>query len=172
MDRRVKKTKKAIFAAYLQVKNEHPDLKPSVKEICAFADINKTTFYRYFADVDELTYTLLDIAIHRLLIDGIEIEFLLTKPEIYFHHVLANLEKFDQTVTSSLYHSHIFAYEAERIIKGKLKETYPDKYDDALCTFIAGGVIHWFLSQKEHDEEELQKICCMIKAATQAGQNH
>ena len=153
----------------MQAKKAHLDLTPSVKEICAYADINKTTFYRYFADVDELSYALLDIAIHRLLIDGIDIEYLLTKPEIYFHHVLENFRKCDDNVTSyPLHHSHIFAYEAERIIKEKLKETYPNKYDDVLCTFIAGGVSHFFLSQKEYDEKELKKVCCIIKAATKA----
>lgn len=169
MDRRVKKTKKAIISAYLEVKKAHPELKPSVKEVCAYADINKTTFYRYFTDIDELAYTLLHIAIHRLLIDGIDIEYLLTKPEVYFHHVFENFKKCDENVTTyPLYHSHIFAFEAERIIKEKLEEKYQGKYDDVLCTFIAGGITHYFLSQKRNDEKELQRVCCIIKAATKA----
>ncbi|MDE7439427.1 MAG: TetR/AcrR family transcriptional regulator [Clostridia bacterium] len=169
MDRRVKKTKTAIFEAYIQAKKSHRGVEPSVKEICAIADINKTTFYRYYTDVEKLLYAVMNFAIDKLLIDGIKIEYLLTEPETYFRHVLKNYKEHEEDVSALLADKpQTFIFEAERILKSKLKETIVDKYDEDLCTFIAGGAAHYFLSADYSDEEKLKKFCRIIKAATSA----
>lgn len=169
MDRRIKKTTNAILQAYIKVKKEHPDKEPSVKEICAVADINKTTFYRYFTDIDKLSYAVIDAAVNKLLIEGIKTEYLLTEPETYFAHVLSNLEKYSDDAEALLSENATdFIFEAERILKNELKRTAADKYDEVLCTFIAGGAAHYFLSANYTDGQELDKLCCIIKAATKA----
>ena len=167
MDRRIKKTTTAIYKAYVQAKKQHLNVEPSVKEICAIADINKTTFYRYFTDVDTLLHSLINLAVNELLIDGIEVEKLLIEPETYFKYVLAKLEKHKEELSVYLAgNPYIFIFEAERIFKDKLKETTGNKYDEVLCTFLAGGAAHYFLSSNYNDEKELQKFCRIIKAAT------
>lgn len=169
MDRRVKKTKTAIFEAYIQAKKERRGVQPSVKEICGIADINKTTFYRYYTDVEELSSSLIDLVINKLLIEGIKIEYLLTEPEAYFRHVLANYRQHEDDVSVLLADNpQAFIFEAERILKNKLKETIADRYDEDLCTFIAGGAAHYFLFANYNDEEKLKKFCRIIKAATTA----
>ncbi|MDE6677019.1 MAG: TetR/AcrR family transcriptional regulator [Clostridia bacterium] len=169
MDRRIKKTNTAIYKAYLQAKNSHPETEPSVKEICAIADINKTTFYRYYTDIDELSRAVISAMVNKLLIENIEIEKVLTEPESYFSHVLKNFKEHENQINAFIAHNHVeFIFEAERLLKIKLKEAAPDKYDEILYTFIAGGAAHYFLSENYNDENELQKFCSIIKAVTVA----
>lgn len=169
MDRRIKKTNTAIFSAYLALKKEHPETEPSVKEICAKADINKTTFYRYFTDIESLSHSLTEKAINNFLIENLDVTTLLTDPENYFRQVLKRLESFEENLNYLMYGNPMtFIYEAERIIKSKLKETINEKYDEILCTFIAGGAAHYFLSENYDDEEHLKKLCRIIKIATSA----
>lgn len=169
MDRRIKKTKAAIFDAYIQKKKAHPGTEPSVKEICAVADINKTTFYRYYTDIEALSYSIINTLINKLLIEGIEIKKLLTEPEEYFRHILSNFRKYQEHLSAFLADNpHKFIFEAERVLKATLKETAADSYDEVLCTFIAGGAANYFLSPNYNDEIQLNKLCRIIKAATSA----
>lgn len=167
MDRRRKKTNTAILKAYVQAKKSHPGAEPSVKEICGFADINKTTFYRYYSDVEKLSYSIINATANKLLIEGIKTEYLLTDPKAYFKFVLSNLKNCEEELSVILADNpRTFIFEAERILKDRLKETAPDKYDEVLCTFIAGGAAHYFLSANYNDESEMQKFCNIIKAIT------
>ncbi len=171
MDRRIKKTNSAIFEAYFKAKISHPKQEPSVKEVCAIADINKTTFYRYYTDIDSLSHAIIKEAVNTLLIEGIDVEKLLADPEVYFKHVLLKLDKDRAKLSVILADNNLnlkFIFEAERLLKAKLKETVPDRYDEVLCTFIAGGAAHYFLSANYNDGNELQKFCRIIKAATSA----
>lgn len=169
MDRRVKKTNAAIFSAYIEAKKAHPGTEPSVKEICAIADVNKTTFYRYFTDMDSLVHSVINTAVNKLLIENIQVEKLITEPETYFAHVLNRIKNYEDKVSVFLYENpQKFIFEAERILKARLKEIAPEKYDEVLYTFIAGGTAHYFLSSNCDDKDEIQKFCRIIKAATSA----
>lgn len=169
MDRRIKKTNTAIFNAYIELKKEHPETEPSVKEICAKADINKTTFYRYFTDIKSLSRSLTENAINKFLIENLDVTALLTDPEYYFRQVLIRLEKYEEDLMCLMYGNPMtFIYEAERMIKSKLKENIGEKYDEVLCTFIAGGAAHYFLSENYGDEEQLKKLCRIIRITTYA----
>ena len=54
MDRRVKYTKKIIKDTFINLLSEKELKKITVSEICAIADINRATFYRYYLDVYDL----------------------------------------------------------------------------------------------------------------------
>ena len=82
MDVRVKLTKKMIFEAFLSILKNKPIAKITVKEICAAADINRTTFYKYYKD----TYDLLE-QIEDELIDNLQ----------------ANLEHVDKSSLSDIF---------------------------------------------------------------------
>ena len=82
MDVRVKLTKKMIFEAFLSILKNKPIAKITVKEICTAADINRTTFYKYYKD----TYDLLE-QIEDELIDNLQ----------------ANLEHVDKSSLSDIF---------------------------------------------------------------------
>ena len=50
MDRRTKYTKKIIKDTLIKLLSEKEIKKVTVSEICAIADVNRATFYRYYLD--------------------------------------------------------------------------------------------------------------------------
>lgn len=53
-NRRVRMTKAMIREAYIDFIVENPDEKPSVTEVCERADVNRSTFYTHYRDLDDL----------------------------------------------------------------------------------------------------------------------
>ena len=55
MDIRIEKTEKAIKNAFLELRAKKPLEKITVKELCALACINKSTFYSHYEDIFALS---------------------------------------------------------------------------------------------------------------------
>ena len=55
MDLRIEKTKKAIRNAFIELRTKKPLEKITVKELCALACINKSTFYSHYEDIYALS---------------------------------------------------------------------------------------------------------------------
>lgn len=53
-DRRVRKTKKAIYDVFFELTKEKKLNEITIKELCAQADINKSTFYLHYRDIYDL----------------------------------------------------------------------------------------------------------------------
>ena len=53
-DVRTRFTKKVIVEAFLSLLREKPLSKITVKEVCEIADINRSTFYKYYLDCFDL----------------------------------------------------------------------------------------------------------------------
>ena len=52
--RRVRMTKKLIKEAYVELLETNPDKRLSITDICKCADINRSTFYMHYEDVNQL----------------------------------------------------------------------------------------------------------------------
>ena len=53
-DRRVRKTKKAICDVFCELTKDKKLNEITIKELCAKADINKSTFYLHYRDIYDL----------------------------------------------------------------------------------------------------------------------
>ena len=60
MDLRVEKTRRAVYNAFLELRAKKPLEKISVQELCALAQINKSTFYAHYEDIYALSDRLED----------------------------------------------------------------------------------------------------------------
>ena len=58
MDIRMEKTENAIKNAFMELRSKKPLEKITVKELCALACINKSTFYAHYEDIYALSDTL------------------------------------------------------------------------------------------------------------------
>lgn len=54
MDKRILKTKKKLTSTLLNLIEEKKIKKITVLELCKKANINRTTFYKYYTDIDDL----------------------------------------------------------------------------------------------------------------------
>lgn len=54
LDRRARYTRMVLKQSLLQLMKEKPIAKISVKELCEKADVNRTTFYAHYNDIQEL----------------------------------------------------------------------------------------------------------------------
>ena len=59
-DHRTRYTKKVICECFLELLNDQPIQKITVKAICEKADINRSTFYRYYRDAYDLMEQIAD----------------------------------------------------------------------------------------------------------------
>ena len=59
-DRRVKRTKKALRDCLFQLLDEKTVEEITVKELTAMADINRSTFYFYYKDIDDMIMQIQD----------------------------------------------------------------------------------------------------------------
>ena len=66
MDRRTKYTKKIIKETFISLLEKKEINKITVSEICQIADINRSTFYRYYLDVYDLLSNIQDELINKL----------------------------------------------------------------------------------------------------------
>ena len=55
MDMRVKKTKRSIINAFLELRSKMPLEKIRINELCRIAEINKSTFYAHYQDIYQLS---------------------------------------------------------------------------------------------------------------------
>ena len=53
-DRRIQYTKKVLKESFMELLKEKPVNKITVMELCALADINRVTFYKYYLDIYDL----------------------------------------------------------------------------------------------------------------------
>ncbi len=86
MDLRVVKTEKLIRETFLEMRKELPLEKIRVKEICDRALINKSTFYKHYSDVFDLSDKMENEFIARLL-DIIETDSLFRDPASFLDSI-------------------------------------------------------------------------------------
>ena len=163
MDRRIIKTKKALIKAFIDLRKEDGNKIPLVKDLCERADVNKTTFYRHYKNIDGLILDACKVIVETIIGDGKFVSFLITDPEKFLK---INIERFDTysadvKAVGSCSPEVFFHVFQERTAREFRKITHRDIDDDVL-QFIAGGVARVVIELKRHKEETLKKIARMI----------
>ena len=92
VSRRVLYTRNALRDAFIDLITEQPLSDITVTDICARADINRSTFYLHYRDVDALL-----VEIENNIIDHIEQEFSRAPHEHVFEELVAFLKLLQQT---------------------------------------------------------------------------
>ncbi|MEH0157303.1 TetR/AcrR family transcriptional regulator [Limibacter armeniacum] len=67
MDRRVKKSRQALFDAFTKLMVEHPFQKLSIAMVTEEADVNRGTFYLHFKDKFDLREQCIDMHLNQLM---------------------------------------------------------------------------------------------------------
>ena len=65
-NRRVRMTKKLMKDALLELLEQHPLNRITVTDVCRSADVNRSTFYAYYTDVETLMLEIEDDVLSQL----------------------------------------------------------------------------------------------------------
>lgn len=84
MDLRTKKSKQLIKSTFLKLRKTLPLEKIKVRELCRIAEINKSTFYRYYIDIYDLSSQLEDELVQQVLADFKGKDMLFDDPVKFF----------------------------------------------------------------------------------------
>lgn len=162
MDIRIKKTRTAIKAAYLSLREQYPPEKISIKELCALAQINKSTFYSHYDDINDLANTIENETIQTILSDISQArEYSTENPEVFArdifhacisHSAMTNLVFSDETGSRLINRLEIG-------IKELIYQKYPayrnDPRKNILLTFCIQGAHHAYHSNRNAPPEIL-----------------
>ena len=176
VDRRIAKTKKAIYRAFAQLLSEKNINDITIKDIADKADINRKTFYNYYDGIYELTSE-----IENKIIDSFEkvirehnVNELLHNPNQMFDELVKIINSdFD-------FYQHLISVESNSNLVSKLfislksraKEVISE-YSvldeatlDIVLDFVISGMFtvfqRWFNSSKEHSLDDMAKIVATL----------
>lgn len=166
-DKRVERTRANVFRAMLDLVSKKDWEKITVKELCAAADINKSTFYLHFSDMFDcrekwLIYTMNEsIAINS---DGpYSFEMVFSNPRPYLNSVLdfvsqhiLQYQKLHNSPSFGVYIHEFKRYSMDMICKKNNINPNADYQKYTLILFLLGGIIDTvFGSVNNFDKEKL-----------------
>lgn len=126
MDRRTRKSKEALKSALLKLLCTKSINEIQIKQLCEAADVNRSTFYNNYSDLQELLSDIYQDIIQNISSQTIDL-FLSGDPSpdklsIVISHALAYLQKNDS------YFSLLFSQPAKTRFKEMLYQHYRDSY--------------------------------------------
>lgn len=175
MDRRIVRTKSAVFNAILDLMVEKETDKITVLELCKKADINKSTFYLHYKNMDDCLQQCFDI-----IMDGVvevstyvNYEKIRCSPKEFvdraIDEIIKNADYLCKFKTSNICGPSIKILKENLVKKicehnGFTKER--NYYEIANITFAVGGFIDVTIEMLPNINKELlsKSICTMLKS--------
>lgn len=177
MDRRIINTKRKLTNTLLEIMKEKQIKDITVLELCKKSNLNRTTFYKYYKDVDDLIISIEDKLQDELkkYIDEIKRNYLLTytnkiieeianNKEIYLSILSENGDHtFLRRILNNVYEQSIAEW--QKLLKKATKEDLNNIYN-----FIVDGTIgiieNWI---KNNCKEDYSKIGIFINKICMSG---
>ena len=162
-DRRITKTRKAIYAAFLQLLNQKDYESITVQEIIELADVGRSTFYSHYESKELLLDELCRYLFHHLF----EREEHLTIEE-YLTHIFLHFKKNQDHVTSLLFSKNDYflrqlqkelEHHVYPMVENDLQLSYPKIPASYLKHFVVTNFIEtltwWLKKGKKYTEKEV-----------------
>lgn len=164
MDLRMYKTQNAIREAFFELRRKMPLEKIRVNELCKMAQINKSTFYRHYLDVFQLSDTLERELIQKVTSQFSSADTLYTDPALFVTSLRRAVQPYQEEIFI-LFDGRILAF-AEQIEEWLtiiyLNEESTEE-EKITLSFLIGGAIHAFLSPKFQNEDTAKTIVKLLK---------
>jgi AcrR family transcriptional regulator len=162
MDLRVQKTLESICDEFLSLRKKSPLSKVKVSELCQKARINKTTFYRHYTDVFDLSDKLENEALAELMNDLGELEYSITEPSRFIEAQLRAIQHHQDISILFRERAEICAEKLEASIRKRYLLEASTLEDDMKLSFVAGGVAYVFLNKKYDFELAFNALMAFI----------
>ena len=162
-DRRITKTRKAIYAAFLQLLNQKDYEAITVQEIIDLADVGRSTFYSHYESKELLLDELCRYLFHHLF----EREENITT-KAYLTHIFSHFKKNQDHVTSLLFSKNDYflrqlqkelEHHVYPMVEADLQVSYPKIPASYLKHFVVTNFIEtltwWLREGKIYTEREV-----------------
>lgn len=170
MDLRIVKTRARIKEAFLTLRHRLTPDKIKVKDICAMARINKTTFYKHYNDSMELSREIDEQAIDHLVEQFAERERLVDDPRAYIMGLL-NIMSREAPTLRILFQDkreELFSKLSDRLSAFVTRDT-EELEEGVRLTFAIGGAVRvageYILEETRRDiGKVVDTTVCMLEA--------
>ena len=157
MDIRIEKTDRAIEKAFLELRSKMPLEKIKIKDLCALACVNKSTFYAHYEDIYALSSRLEDKLIADILASVSAVELHPVRTEV---------------LTRELFRAFVQNKTAVNILRESLTAQDPTFANDPkrgiLLSFCVQGCFYAFTNNSSRmDEKHLVDLLAEIARAAQ-----
>ena len=165
-DRRITKTRKAIYTAFLQLLNQKNFESITVQEIIDLADVGRSTFYSHYESKELLLDELCRYLFHHLF----EREGHFTT-EDYLAHIFLHFQKNQDHVTSLLFSKNDYflrqlhkelEHHVYPMVAEELQEAYPNIPASYLKHFVVTNFIEtltwWLKKGKSYTEDQVVRF--------------
>ena len=175
MDRRIKRTKAAVFNAMLDLMVEKDAGKITVLELCKRADINKSTFYLHYKSMEDCLESCFQIIMNGVvdiskLVNYSEIG---KNPKIFVDRVIDEVEKSSEYLCK--FKASTICGPSIKMLKQNLVENIAEHngfnkennyYEYANITFAVGGLIDLLIEMIPNLNKEIlsKAMCTMLQS--------
>lgn len=174
MDIRIEKTDRAIEKAFLELRAKTPLEKIKIKDLCALACVNKSTFYAHYQDIYDLSDRLEKKLIADILNSVSAVELSTEQTETLTRDLFRAFGQ-NQTAVNILFSGSrqgIFANCIEKGLRERLSEQDPtfaaDPRRGILLSFCVQGCFYAFANNSSQmDEKRLVSLLAEIAKAAQ-----
>lgn len=181
-DRRIVKTKKAIYRAFAQLLLEKDINDITIKDVADRADINRKTFYNYYGGIYDLTGEIENKILEKFenAIKDLDVNELLHDPNEFFN-------KLTDIINSDIdFYGHLMRIESNSSLVVKLVTSMKNKFKeiitpktaldeqtlDIVLDYVTSGMMtvyqHWFNSDRS---QPVESISCAVSTLTFRGIN-
>ena len=165
-DRRITKTRKAIYAAFLQLLNQKNFETITVQEIIDLADVGRSTFYSHYESKELLLDDLCRYLFHHLFEREENINI-----EAYLTHIFLHFKKNQDHVTSLLFSKNDYflrqlqkelEHHVYPMVAEDLQVSYPNIPSSFLKHFVVTNFIEtltwWLKKGKSYKEDQVVRF--------------
>lgn len=182
MDRRIKRTRTAVFNAILDLMVEKEARKITVMELCKRADINKSTFYLHYKSIDDCLQSCFQIVM-----DGI----VNVSKYIIYDEIKENPEPFVTKLLDEVEKQLDYLYRFKvsnicgpsiKMLKENLVASISESnnlnikdnyYEIASITYAVAGLVDAIIQPlPEFNKEELKKVMCSALQCKEYAEKH
>ncbi|WP_349673305.1 hypothetical protein [Lacrimispora sp.] len=164
MDLRIQKTLESIEQEFFNLREKMPFNKIRINDLCKNAKINKSTFYRYYMDVFDLSDKLENKIIDQVIGDFTTMNSLFSNPEEFITGLLSSIMQHNEKILI-LFDGRMSVLIDKMEIKIKnhyLTSSYTPE-ENIMMSFIIGGTTHVFLNTKYDDEIYTKTIAILLR---------
>ena len=165
-DRRITKTRKSIYAAFLQLLNQKNFETITVQEIIDLADVGRSTFYSHYESKELLLDELCRYLFHHLFEREENINI-----EAYLTHIFLHFKKNQDHVTSLLFSKNDYflrqlqkelEHHVYPMVAEDLRVSYPNIPSSFLKHFVVTNFIEtltwWLKKGKSYKEDQVVRF--------------